>query len=445
MPKNGDAVSSRKQEINQRLTSVDGRAPVEKIAKHVKMASNAFVFYRGSSQLFYADLKSGLLSLPAVFSDVPHTMLMGDCHLSNFGFLTEEGSHGDRIIFAPNDFDDACVGQAVWDIARFAISLKLAADYGRQVAAGQVASDEKYLGKATVDPAQTLQAMQAFIDAYMAVCQLSINDSELLSQAIDDCSELSILTKPYQKALRRSAGGQEFTVKSSLAKAVQWDASTIKFKTDNTKFTVLSNELYQDIEHTFAPYVDDHILDIVERIGSGTGSLNMSRYYLLVGPANFQGTNDLALCHIVEVKKQRKAAPLYHFTELSPVNRLNPAHLTVQCQRRMQRSPDLVLDEVEWQGDYWLVRSRHHAKVGIDPEDVVLGKKAAHKQGFIAYANVCGEALALAHCRGDRRSSRFETQMLKALTQSKVALLETCLQYAKQVEQDTEHLVSLLG
>ncbi|WP_420933035.1 DUF2252 family protein [Alteromonas sp. A081] len=38
--------------------------------------------------------------------------------MSNFGFLTEKGSHGDTVIFTSNDFDDACVGRAHWDIIR---------------------------------------------------------------------------------------------------------------------------------------------------------------------------------------------------------------------------------------------------------------------------------------------------------------------------------------
>jgi hypothetical protein len=48
-------------------------------------------FLRGSAQLYYADLASGALQLPpALLSRVPPTAVMGDCHVSNFGFLTGE-------------------------------------------------------------------------------------------------------------------------------------------------------------------------------------------------------------------------------------------------------------------------------------------------------------------------------------------------------------------
>ena len=437
-------MNNRYQYLDQQLTQVDGHAPAAKIAKHVKMATSPFVFYRGTSQLFYADVKSGVLALPKAFDSVQHTAIMGDCHISNFGFLTEEGSHGDNVIFAPNDFDDACIGPAVWDVSRYAISLLLATSYGQKVVTGEVASEEKFIGKLAASELQAVKAINAFFASYTSMCEQSINSAKATGIAIEGFDEGHILYKPYQKALRRSAGGVDFETKSRLAKAVDWSESNIRFKQDPEKFQPLDPELYQEIAETFAPYVDDEILDITARLGSGTGSLNLSRFYLLVGPKNFNAASDLALCHIVEVKQQRKAAPLYHYQGLSAVNRLNPAHLTIQCQRRMQRNPDLVLDEVLWRNAYWLTRSRHHAKVGIDPEDIVIGKKAVNKGGIEQYAKACGKALALAHCRGDRRSSRFEQSMVEAMNGAADDLLKVCLDYAEQVKEDTRHLRKLM-
>ena len=63
-------------------------------------------------------------------------------------------------------------------------------------------------------------------------------------------------------------------------------------------------------------------------------------------------------------------------------------------------------------GADWLLRSRHHARVGIDPEIIALG----HKPGIRLrdYAKACSKVLALAHARGDRRSARFEWAMSDA-------------------------------
>ena len=127
--------------------------------------------------------------------------------------------------------------------------------------------------------------------------------------------------------------------------------------------------------------MDDDIVDITSRENAGTGSVNMRRFYFLVGPKKPHNAESFRYCHIVEVKQQRKAAPLFYFDNVCPVNRLNPAHLTARSQRRMQRRPDLLLDEVIWDNAHWLIRSRHHAKVGLDPHDIGMGNKAAGSMG----------------------------------------------------------------
>lgn len=438
--------------LETELTRVDGQSPRETetapLGKHLKMAGNPFVFLRGAAQLFYADINAGYLNLPEALYTLPKTHIMGDCHTSNFGFFTEEGSHGDRVVFAPNDFDDACVGHAVWDLARYAVSLVLCADYCRGLSEGtyqpKEAGEKDYTGKASVKAGSAEQAVRQFLKGYQQRCEMLIASPDYHQQVLTDFPDDHILSKPFHKARARAAGGADFLFKSSLAKAVDVDAEALRFRDRADKFKRLNADEYAALEQAFAPYMDDQVLDIVARLDAGTGSVNMSRYYLLVGPADYQGQQDLNLCHIVEVKQQRKAAPLFYFTDLSPVNRLNPAHLTLECQRRMQRFPDLILDEAEYGGGHWLVRSRHHAKVGLDPENVALGKKA-RKGGFEEYAATCGHALALAHGRGDRRSVRYEQAVVKLLPEQTDAFVTACLEYAQQAKDDWRLLNQMLG
>ena len=56
------------------------------------------------------------------------------------------------------------------------------------------------------------------------------------------------------------------------------------------------------------------------------------------------------------------------------------------------KKPDLVLDEVKFENAHYLVRSRHHAKVGIDPQDIAMGNKAING-GFEYFAGCAGIAL----------------------------------------------------
>jgi hypothetical protein len=274
-----------------------------------------------------------------------------------------------------------------------------------------------------------------YLDAYAETCRESVADPDRQNDALTDFPKGHVLRKPRKKARRRMAGGRDFATKGTLGKDVEICADGPRFRDRPGRFEQLPPARAEQVRHAFRPHVDDDVLDLVRRLDAGTGSVDLERFYLLVGPADFAGMADLALCHVVEIKQQRLASPLHHFPDLRPENRLDPAHLTVDCQRRMQRRPDLVLDEAIWEDRHWLVRSRHHARVGIDPEDIALAKRDPGEP-LAAYAAACGEALALAHARGDRRSTRFEATMADALDTHADALLDAAVDYAGRVIAD---------
>jgi hypothetical protein len=83
--------------------------------------------------------------------------------------------------------------------------------------------------------------------------------------------------------------------------------------------------------------------------------------------------------------------------------------------------------------------------VGIDPEDIALARRKPGKR-LAQYAAVCGEALALAHARGDRRSTRFEAAMAGVLADEDEAdpLLDAAAGYAARVIADWRLLQGML-
>ncbi|AOT10543.1 DUF2252 family protein [Pseudoalteromonas luteoviolacea] len=411
----------------------DGTTPSTRLNKHEKMAASAFHFFRGTAPLMYSDIFDGVIDLPASVYDIPVTMIMGDCHTSNFGFLSEEGSHGETLVFTPNDFDDACVGHAIWDIFRFLVSLNLAQQAGLDVKESTDSMNIKQ--KPAVLAERIPHAQSEFLAHYVATCEASLRGENNSQSALTDFDKDHILHKRWQKGLQRLVGGSAFNVKSTLAKDVELTSVPLRFKADPLKFEPIHNDIKANLLEQFRPYVDDDIIDCVERLDAGTGSNHLKRFYLLVGPKDL---NTPELYHIIEVKQQTLAAPLHYFKDLSPINRLNHAHLTVNCQRQMQRRPDLIIDDALWQGVHWLVRSRHHARVGIDPEHITLGKRAAEKNGFEQYAKSCAQVLAYAHMRGDRRSMTYQEHCITTLPPLFTALVSKANQYAKQVNEDWE-------
>lgn len=438
--------SARTVQLCQELERVDGcyPSPFNPIQKHKMMAGNPFRFLRGSASLFYLDLKTNTLSLPAPLTAQQfNTSIMGDCHVSNFGFFSEEGSHGDTIIFAPNDFDDACVGNANWDLLRFLVSLQLTYDYCQRLYRKELVTEEVDIDQieSVVSEACLNEAMHCFLASYVNTCRQLLDGDIDRHHVLRNFPKSHPLRKLEKKAKKRAAGGKQFETKSALAKLIKQSLTGPEFDLGSDKLCTIDEADKKEMIAVFRPYMDDEILDIAERLGAGTGSVNMKRYYLLVGPKPFKNDDDLPLCHVVEVKQQRVAAPAMHYAEYSPVNQLNAAHLTVVCQQRMQRRPDLVLDEVEWRGVHWLVRSRHHAKVGIKPEILGLSEQA-QCVALPTYAKACAQALALAHCRGDRRSMRFEKAVVNVLPSHFSDLLSEAKCYANQMITDCALLQS---
>lgn len=436
----------REDLIRRELAAVDGREPSAQspLSKHVRMARSPFRFFRGSAQLFYADLASGLLKVPEPLLAAPLTRIQGDCHFSNFGFLTEEGSHGDRVIFCPNDYDDAAGGHGAWDLLRFSTSLLLAAEYARGVRSGTYETEEEVPEEGSAPTAEDAEAaIHAFLGSYARTCASIVEDPDERERVVAGFSKQHALSKAERKARRRTVGGKDFATRSTLAKDTEVRDGRLVFRDIPGRFERLPEAEVAELKHAFMPYVDDTILDVVRRLGAGTGSLELERYYLLVGPEHLE-EGQLNLNHVVEVKRQRPASLLRHFPDIHPHNRLDPAHLTVDCQRAMQRRPDLVLDEAIWRGQHWLVRSRHHARVSLDPEALLCEEPGR----FITeYAEACGEALALAHSRGDRRSTEYEATLAQALGVKAIrrALAEAAAGYAERAAADQALLRRMLG
>ncbi|MDQ3469107.1 MAG: DUF2252 domain-containing protein [Actinomycetota bacterium] len=86
--------------------------------KFRKMAASPFAFYRGTACLFYADAVD--LEDPWADERTSRIWIQGDLHAANFGtYVDAEGI----LLFDVNDFDDAYLGHASWDLLRLAASL----------------------------------------------------------------------------------------------------------------------------------------------------------------------------------------------------------------------------------------------------------------------------------------------------------------------------------
>ena len=115
--------------------------PERRAMKYQAMCASSFAFFRGTAHLAWSWLADRSVTLP----DAPHVWCTGDLHLENFG--TFRGENG-LAYFDLNDFDEAALAPATWEVSRFVTSVFVAADGG------------------VIDSALPLQLAAAFLDAY---------------------------------------------------------------------------------------------------------------------------------------------------------------------------------------------------------------------------------------------------------------------------------------
>jgi len=99
-----------------------GRIPRLLALKWSKLQESPFAFFRGTAPLFFADWARR--SLPAA----PAVWICGDAHAENLGSY----KGGNRVpYFDLNDFDEACLAPAHWDLGRALAGLNLLGPPGR--------------------------------------------------------------------------------------------------------------------------------------------------------------------------------------------------------------------------------------------------------------------------------------------------------------------------
>ena len=110
-----------------------------------------------------------------------------------------------------------------WDLARFCVSLFLAADHGRGILAGRYSSEGVGNRRDLRAPGQedALRAASTFLKAYRRTCAAIVDQPERRMGAVEEFGKGHVLAKPRKKARKRAAGGKDFESKSSLGKAVE--------------------------------------------------------------------------------------------------------------------------------------------------------------------------------------------------------------------------------
>lgn len=304
-----------------------GRNPEILKIKYKAMRSSAFVFYRGSCHLFYEAMPP-----KSFFNQAPKSWLCGDLHLENLGCYKADN----RVIyFDINDFDESALAPCLFDVARLLTSIMLAASDTFEI---EAETAEQLCKRFLKVYAQTLeQGTARFMEKQIAhgVLKTFLND-------IQSRKRKDFIKKRTEKINNKRKLLVKYKEISEISEAKKQQIIDI---IDAWAGNQPNPEFYK-------------VLDVAHRI-AGTGSLGLERYQLLIKGhgkgehylLDMKIANPSCVNSILKLKQ-----PVYN----------NEAERIIQVQERMQIFPQALLNAIQFNGQWFLLKELQPSQDKID-------------------------------------------------------------------------------
>ena len=326
-----DRVLERIKEFNQ------GRNPERLLLKYKAMASNSFVFFRGTCHLFYEDWP-----INSPLNDAPPVWVCGDLHLENFGSYKGDNR---LVYFDINDFDEGALAPATWEITRFLTSILVGA------------------GTLGVNQSEAINLCHCFLKAYTDA--LALGTARTVEAATAEGMVADLLESLKQR--RR---------KDFLDRRTEQKKGKRRFIIDNKRTAAVSSDERLSIESLVKNWAAQQknpdffkVLDVGVRI-AGTGSLGVKRYAILVEGKGSPDNN-----YLLDIK-QALPSSLTPYLKLPQPKWVNEAERIVSIQKRMEAMPQAWVSPVEMEGEPFVLRGLQPTqdKVSLDQWNGKLGR-----------------------------------------------------------------------
>ena len=295
-----------------------GRDPERLAMKYKAMRASPFVFLRGTCHLFYERLPRD-----KVLDEAPPVWICGDMHLENFGSYKADNR---LIYFDNNDFDEACLAPALYELVRLLTSVLVGA------------------ADLALSRAQALALCHTAVDAYGAALAFGksrwIEAETSVGMVRDLFDALASRTRAAHLDRRTILKGKTRVLKVDGKKALPVsDAQRAAVTQFMQKFA--ASESNPDFYR---------ILDVARRI-AGTGSLGVDRYVVLVEGKGSPDGNFL-----IDLKEALPSSVVPHVRTPQPAWQTE-AQRVVEVQRRNQAVSQAFLHAVQFNQRSYVLRS----------------------------------------------------------------------------------------
>lgn len=364
--------------------------------KYEAMTDNPFRYYRGTCRLFYDDL-----SKVKGFPKSPRAWICGDLHLENFGSYR---GNNNLVYFDLNDFDEAVLAPAAWEIVRMVASIFIAFDAldlgdKKALKMGQLFlktyADTLTKGKATsIEPRTAKGIICNFLKEAGQSDQKDILEKRTIKKE-----------KEYVLSL---ADERHFKIDKQLRKALEEHVTTwVKTSSDG-------------------PY-NYKVKSTVFRM-AGTGSIGVKRYLFLL-----KSTNTKNKYLLLDMKQARPSAPQQYLTLTKQPPWESEAARVISVQQRMQYVPPSLLSCTEFEGDSYIIQELQPVK------DSIKFKQLNHYRDMYQVINDMAALTASAQLRsgGIQGSANIDELMaFGSNTDWQQPLLAYAIAYAEKIKSD---------
>ncbi len=356
--------------------------PEEASQKFDKLSTSIFKFFRGSALLYYRDQAGFDSEMPIVFT-------IGDVHPENFGIMPNENN---APFFGVNDFDEAYFAPFTYDVKRGATGFYIACkenDFSRKHAR---------------------RVVRSFVKGYLRGLEsFAKDDRERWHQfRLDNSPDMIKNLIEEAKTARK-----EF-----LKENIYVDKERFK----NTDEIVPYTKHLGDFQKVITKYVKDNglevnrakkdyfeVKDVALKKNSGTASLGLDRYWILINGPTDEKDDSI----ILEMKQARTSAltGLVGKTERNDED-TDKADRIVQAHNVHLVGGDRFYGYAKYQKKSYLIRERSPYKHEMDIDEL-------DKKGMREYAEICGQTLAQTHARSDEdagvSNNEAENQILESV------------------------------
>ncbi len=315
-------VADRIKEFNK------DRVPEMVAIKYKLMADNAYRFFRGTCHLFYEDLAAAE-ALPKS----PQAWICGDLHIENYGSFT---GNNRLVYFDLNDFDEAALAPASWELVRMVTSIFIAFETLK------------------IEEKKAINMANLFLKSYRTALQTG------KANYIEPRIAKGIVSDFLKSASKRN---EDRVIKKRTIKK----KDKLLLMMDDPRHFEIDNFLKRELEHHVTEWImtspdgpyNYEVADAVFRL-AGTGSVGLKRYVFLL-----RSIKDEEQYLLMEMK-QATPSSLSPYLTIKQPNWETEAERIVSVQDRMQNVPPAMLSRTVFKDEPYIIQELQHTKDSID-------------------------------------------------------------------------------